>query len=129
MASPPPPSPSVTSPSISSEHDLAALIVPTELGSMPAATEPVAVGDSVAVGGFGRDGRLALMTGEVIYRGPGDAYGTERPDIYVLSAEIEAGWSGGPVVNPDGEVVAVIVGIERASGTAIAVPITYLPQP
>ena len=39
------------------------------------------------------------------------------------------GWSGGPVVNGLGEVVAVVVASERTSGVTLAVPIAYLPLP
>ena len=70
-----------------------------------------------------------MTTGKVISRTAGVNYGIGRPDIYVVSAPIDAGWSGGPLVNADGEVVAVVVALETRSGVALAVPVEHIPQP
>ena len=114
--------------SIDSLHDVAAFI-----GSGPSnlavSFEPLAPGDSVALAGFARDERIEVITGHITSRGPGTDYGIARPDIYAISAEVTAGWSGGPVVNSEGEVVAVVIGLETTSGITIAVPIEYLPRP
>jgi len=114
---------------INRQHDLAAIDHPVLNRGLDAADEPAVVGQVLAVAGIGRDGEISVTTGTVISRTTGVNYGIGRPDIYVLSAPIEAGWSGGPVVNGDGEVVAIIVGQETRSGVALAVPVEHVPQP
>jgi len=114
---------------ITRQHDLASLPVTVALArSLSVADEDAVIGQTVALAGVGRDGRLTVVTGEIIARTSGSGYGVGRPDVFAISAEIEGGWSGGPVVNADGDVVAVIVGKELTSGVAIAVPIEYLPS-
>jgi S1-C subfamily serine protease len=49
--------------------------------------------------------------------------------VYVIAATVEPGWSGGPVVDSNGDVIAVIVGLEQRTGVTLAVPIEYLPTP
>ena len=108
------------------EHDLALFEGEFRPEGLAIAPLPVAVGDSVAIGGVPESGRVEVLTGTVISRTSGVSYGIGRPDVYVLSATVDQGWSGGPVVNSDGEVVAVVVGVELRSGVTLAVPIEYL---
>ncbi|MGI9605980.1 MAG: trypsin-like peptidase domain-containing protein [Acidimicrobiales bacterium] len=110
-------------------HDLGSFHADTFLAGLPISSTPAQVGEIVALAGFPRGERLELTTGAIISRTSGAGYGIERPDVYVIGAAVSAGWSGGPVVNGLGEVIAVIVAIEKTSGVAIAVPIEYLPQP
>ncbi|RZV41062.1 MAG: serine protease [Acidimicrobiales bacterium] len=114
--------------SVAPEHDLATFPDRSDRGGLRIATEYPVVGDKVAAAGFARDERLSIDLGTVVYRGPGSAYGISQPDIFVISSRVDAGWSGGPVVDAAGDVVAVIVGQEINSGVAIAVPIQYLPE-
>lgn len=112
---------------IDETHDLAAFRMESALETMPIASADVVVGDHVALAGFGRDERLVVVAGEVLYRGPGAAYGLARPDIIVVGASVQEGWSGGPVANTEGAIVGLIVGMERVSGVAVAVPVEHLP--
>lgn len=114
--------------SVDEVNDLAAFRLPNRLDSMAVGSTLVEVGDEVAVAGFGRDGRLVVEVGVVIYRGSGAAYGTARPEVIVISAPVAEGWSGGPVTNRDGEVIAVVVALEQVSGVTIAVPVERLPE-
>lgn len=100
------------------------------LGSaLSAADQPAVVGQQVALAGVPGDGTIEALTGTILARTSGVDYGIGRPDVYVISATVEEGWSGGPVVDSHGDVVAVIVGVEQTSGVTLAVPIDYLPIP
>ena len=110
-------------------HDLTTISGDLFDSARSVASEPAVVGDSVALAGVPQSGRIQVVTGTVIDRTDGVAYGIGRPDVYVLDAPVEVGWSGGPVVNADGEVIAVIVASELVTGVTLAVPIEYLPIP
>ena len=114
---------------ISRLHDVSAVeatILPSALSVSPQAG---VVGQQVALAGFPDDGRATTATGTIISRTSGADYGIGRPDVYVISATVDRGWSGGPVVDANGDVLAIIVGLESQSGVTIAVPIEYLPTP
>ena len=110
-------------------HDVSTIVDDTPGPSLPIATRPGVVGDSVALAGIPPSNRIEVVTGEIIDRTDGVAYGIGRPDVYVISAPVELGWSGGPVVNAFGEVIAIIVGTEQVTGVTLAVPIEHLPNP
>lgn len=112
---------------ISRLHDLATLEAAPLSSSFSVAETPATVGQQVAIAGFPADARLASTTGTIIARTSGVDYGIGRPDVYVISATVEPGWSGGPVVNGNGELLAIIVGVEQRSGVTLAVPIEHLP--
>lgn len=111
---------------ITRQHDLASFDSSITDRSLAIADSPAVVGDSVVIGGVPRSGRVEALTGTVISRTSGAGYGIGRPDVYVISASADQGWSGGPVVNADGEVVAIIVAVETRTGVTLAVPIEYL---
>ena len=108
-------------------HDLSVVSGSFTSAALAPSETPAVIGDVVALGGIPESGRVEVLTGEIIDRADGVAFGIGRPDVYVVSAEVAPGWSGGPVVNADGEVVAVIVAIEQNTGVTLAVPIEYLP--
>lgn len=112
---------------ITRQHDLASIAGDVWDHALTASDVPVDVGTGVVMGGIPRDGRIAVVPATVIARTSGVDYGIGRPDVYVLSATADLGWSGGPVVNADGDVVAIIVGVETRTGVTLAVPIEYLP--
>jgi S1-C subfamily serine protease len=92
----------------------------TVAGRAPAPATPVAVLGHVrggttqrrsgAVVGFVTTGPLALDGGRVM----------------TVDVAFEPGMSGGPVVDTAGRVVGVAIGVERNSGTGIAVPVDEL---
>ncbi len=108
-------------------HDLSS--IPGEVldQSLTASQYPADIGQTVALAGIPESERIEVVTGQIIGREDGVAYGFGRPDVYVISAEVAPGWSGGPVVNGFGEVIAIIVGTEQLTGVTLAVPIEYLP--
>lgn len=114
--------------SISRLNDLATLTGGPLASAFTVASQPAEIGDSVALAGIPEDGRIHVRTGEVIARTDGNNYGLGRPDVYAISTSVDVGYSGGPVVNVAGEVIAVIVGSETRSGVTLAVPIEHLPN-
>ena len=113
--------------SISRLHDLASLPGSPLSASLTPSESGAVVGEGVALAGIPPDGRIVVMTGEIISRTEGVNYGLGRPEVYAISTEVDVGFSGGPVVNAAGEVVAIIVGSETRSGVTLAVPIEHLP--
>lgn len=118
----------VNTATISREHDVASIAGEVLPRALTPAQAPAQIGETVAIGGIPVNGRIEVITGEIIDRTSGRYYGIGRPDIYVISAEVDVGWSGGPVVNSAGEVIAIIVGVETKSGATLAVPIEHLPR-
>lgn len=114
---------------ISRLHDLAAVAADQLPESLSVAPRSGYVGQTVALAGIPENGRIEVVTGEIISRTSGAGYGIGRPDVYVITAAVEPGWSGGPVVDANGQVIAIIVGREARSGVTLAVPIEYLPEP
>ena len=112
---------------ISRLHDLTTIVGTVEGPALQIAAEPATVGQSVALGGIPANGRIEAITGTIIDRAEGVAYGIGRPDVFAIDAEVAPGWSGGPVVNAAGEVVAIIIGTEQNTGITLAVPIEHLP--
>lgn len=110
-------------------HDLSVISGTFMTGALAVSDVPSEIGDEVVLGGVPESGRIEVITGEIIDRTDGVAFGFGRPDVYVISAQVAPGWSGGPVVNANGEVVAVIVGSEQVTGVTLAVPIEHLPVP
>lgn len=109
-------------------HDVSAIAGVHLPSSIPVSSSTPTVGQGVALAGFPEDGRLTTVTGTIIARTSGVDYGFGRPDVLVISAEVDRGWSGGPVVDSDGHVIGVIVGREQRSGVTIAVPIEHVPS-
>ena len=114
---------------ISRLHDVSAVEATILPSALSVSTRPGVVGQQVALAGFPDDGRVTTTTGTIISRTSGADYGIGRPDVYVISATVDRGWSGGPVVDANGDVLAIIVGLETRSGVTLAVPIEYLPTP
>lgn len=108
-------------------HDISTVSGDHMPSAMSVSLSQPAVGQSVALAGFPEDGRLTTVAGTIISRTSGVDYGFGRPDVLVISAEVDRGWSGGPVVDVDGNVIGVIVGREQRSGVTIAVPIEHVP--
>lgn len=114
--------------SMSRLHDLSSVADSVLASSLRVASSPGVIGQEVALAGYPSDGRIVTTTGTIIARSAGVGYGIGRPDVFVISATVEQGWSGGPVVDGNGDVIAIIVGVEQRSGVTLAVPIEYLPE-
>lgn len=83
-------------------------------------------GDEVIAVGFPAGGPYELRSGRVINAVDGTMFGEESAGVLRISAEVEPGSSGGPLVTPDGAVVGVVFAVEIASGHGLALNIDEL---
>ncbi|MGW4592137.1 MarP family serine protease [Amycolatopsis thermoflava] len=98
------------------EVDVAVLAVP-RLDATPLRLAPEAAraGDSAIVLGYPLDGPYratpARIRNQITLQGP-DIYDsrTVRRDVYTVRAQVRSGNSGGPLVDPQGQVVGVVFG-------------------
>jgi len=111
------------------EHDLAVIAV-DGLDAPALPLDEPDVGDEVAIAGYPFGGPLELRPGRVAASGPvtittdGD---TSTRDIVTLSAEVDHGNSGGPVLDVDGEVAGVVFARSEAAATVgFAIPVSTL---
>lgn len=96
--------------------DVAVLyIADLQAAPLPFTASPGLPGDDVIVVGFPLDGPFLATPGKIRDRielvGP-DIYdsGEVRRDVYTVRAVVRSGNSGGPMINPAGEVVGVVFG-------------------
>ena len=105
--------------------DLALVGVSEPLPAVLNLGRSAAPGDEVTVVGYPGGSAITLTDGHVIDFVSGEVF-LEPGMTMRLNAPIAPGSSGGPVVDNDGDVVAVIFAIERDTGHALAVPIETL---
>ena len=86
-----------------------------------ASTDPVA-GAPVTIVGYPRGGARTATRGEVEGYADDPLGGATR--VFVASAHVEAGNSGGPVLDDSGVVVGVVYAAEEGSGRSISVPVS-----
>lgn len=110
-------------------RDAASLTTSTaELIAAPLALEDPEVGLPVAAVGYPGGGRRVTSYGVVTGITDGALFGRPGQRLVLLSALVEEGFSGGPVFDADGVVVAMVVGVERNSGGAIALAASDLTE-
>ncbi len=102
--------------------DLDALMVENLVDAEPIPMElaPLRASDAVTLIGSQRD-RLESIPARVQLRADGEAWGYQG-ELVVLDRQVPEGFSGGPVLNQQGEVVAMMVAIDEASAVTLAVP-------
>jgi len=111
---------------VSTSRDLAimTLTAPVATAALPVASEPIEPGGLVAVIGYPLGGPLTVGRGRVIkFRGT-----DEDGPVMEASTDVLPGNSGGPLLNIQGEVVAVVFGLDLRAGSALAIPVTELPE-
>jgi S1-C subfamily serine protease len=102
--------------------------VATVEGTLPRAVsayaEPVA-GQRVTVVGFPLGGPLTFSSGRVVDFVDGSSLGVSG-SVMRLTANVEPGNSGGPVLDNRGRVVGIVYAIELATGYGLAIPLDTL---
>ncbi|MHA6798034.1 MarP family serine protease [Bounagaea algeriensis] len=108
--------------------DLAVLSVPDlDAEAMPFEQQPAQPGEDVIALGYPLDGPYHASPGRVRERvdlnGP-DIYGesTVERDVYTVRGDVRSGNSGGPLIDPEGDVVGVVFGAavdDPATGFAL----------
>ncbi len=83
-------------------------------------------GEAMAIVGYPAGGPKRVLTGQVIGTGNGAAFQQQAERVLLLSMSASEGFSGGPVLDADGRVVAVVIGVETNTGVTIAVPLADL---
>lgn len=106
--------------------DLAIVHVEESLSpfAMLAATDP-SVSDAVTIIGYPEGGRLTTTSAIVITNEPEDVDPEVGP-AFGVTAALEPGMSGAPVVNADGEVVGVIYGTSTTLPQSFMIPVSTL---
>jgi S1-C subfamily serine protease len=94
-------------------------------GTLPVVAElshSIAPGSPVTAVGYPLGGPLTLSEGVVIDRVAGDVYGLPG-DVLQVTATVEPGNSGGPLLDAQGRVVAVVFGVDTENGYGLAIPV------
>ncbi len=90
------------------------------------ASADAVVGESVVMVGW-VDGRLRTLDGTVHLYTRGGAYGAQG-EVVLLDPGTTFGFSGGPVLNRNGEVLAMLSAVDRTTDLAIAIPVSSLAE-
>ena len=105
--------------------DLGVVVVKGRLPVVGSFGKPPLPGEPVTVAGYPLAGKLTLSQGTVIDRVDGRPFGIPG-QVLRLSARVEHGNSGGPVLDRYGKVVGVVYAIEVATGFGLAIPVDTL---
>ena len=79
-------------------------------------------GDLVTVVGYPRGGPLTLSEGAVVDRVDGENLGVPG-SVLRLTAHVEPGNSGGPVLDRRGQIAGIVYARQRGTGFALAIPV------
>ncbi len=79
------------------------------------------VGRSVTLAGHADGGGIEIQFGVVSARVPGGAYGY-GVDVLLIDAQTRGGYSGGPVLDESGNVIAILSGFDQTTGLSLAIP-------
>lgn len=85
------------------------------------ATEAAVAGEPLILGGHAGGGELVVIGGTAQLEVDGAAYGIEGR-VLLIDATTSGGFSGGPVVNRYGEVVAMLQGFDPVTGLTLGIP-------
>jgi S1-C subfamily serine protease len=112
---------SVTAAKVGALGDLGIAVTDGTLPRVAAFGKQAQAGDLVTVVGYPLGGPLSFSSGTVVDRVDGTEFGIDG-SVLRLTARVEHGNSGGPVLNTKGQVVAVVFAIEIATGFGLAIP-------
>lgn len=97
----------------------------TVAGSLPVSADlrgRVVPGSEVAAVGYPRGGPLTITRGALIDEVDGTPFGIGGT-VVRMTAEVQPGNSGGPLLDRQGRVLGVIFAIETATGLGLAIPL------
>ena len=105
-------------------RDIAVVYVPAlaDAEGATVAGADLARGTDVAAAGHPRGGVRQTFAGRAVGYVDSGPLAADGGRVLTVSIAFEPGMSGGPVVDTEGRVVGVVIGVERNAGTGIAVP-------
>jgi S1-C subfamily serine protease len=106
-------------------RDIAVLRVPGLAGrpGTVVARAEVVRGTDVAASGHPRGGERRTIAGAVLGYVDAGPLAADGRRVLTVDAAFQPGMSGGPVVDAEGRLVGIAIGVERNTGTGIAVPV------
>jgi S1-C subfamily serine protease len=104
----------------SADHDIAVTDSVGVRELVLAAESPVA-GEPLVLAGHAGGGELRIVEGSAQAEVDGEAYGISGR-VLLIKAKTMGGFSGGPVLNRQGEVVAMLQGFDYSTGLTLAIP-------
>jgi S1-C subfamily serine protease len=105
--------------------DLGVAVVEGNLPSIGKYNKPPKDGSTVTVAGYPLGGKLTLRQGTVLDYVDGGRLGIPGK-VMRLTARVQPGNSGGPVLNTMGKIVAVVYALEIATNYGLAIPVDTL---
>lgn len=91
------------------------------LASVASVSADAVRGLGVTLAGHADGGGIEIQPGVISARVPGAAYGY-GVDVLLIDAETRGGYSGGPVLDDAGHVIAILSGFDRTTGLSVAIP-------
>ena len=80
------------------------------------------VGEPLLFAGHAGGGQTELVVGRVHGYSPGEPYGVSGR-VLLIDELTQGGFSGGPVLNSEGEVIAILQGFDRVTELTLAIPV------
>lgn len=105
-----------------------ATAAPIAVRELDLATQGPEPGEPLLLGGHAGGGDLVIIAGVAKAEVDGESYGIDGR-LLLIDAVTTGGFSGGPVVNRNGDVVAMLQGFDHVTGLTLAVPVEALSAP
>ena len=82
--------------------------------------------ETVLVAGFPDGNEMQAAEASILRYADASVWGMPGRRVMLLEVEIRKGFSGGPVLNRDGELVGILTGRDQVTGLAVAIPAAEL---
>jgi S1-C subfamily serine protease len=102
--------------------DIAFIHVTGTLPAVATTARTLSPGANVAAVGYPLGGPFTLSRGLLVDRVPGDSLGIPGP-VFRVTADVQPGNSGGPLLDGRGRVVGIVYAIEVKTGFGLAIPL------
>ncbi|MCP4085706.1 MAG: trypsin-like peptidase domain-containing protein [Actinomycetia bacterium] len=79
-------------------------------------------GEMVTVAGYPAGGGLVVVTGSVLSHSDQSWWGEGSGPLLIVDVQVSPGWSGGPVLDGEGQLVGIVRGTETSTGVTLVEP-------